>query len=101
MGVGVESVHLDEQLVKGLFALVVTAAEACAALAADGVDLVHEDDARRILLRLVEQVPHAAGTDTDEHLDELRTGDREEGHAGLARDSLAEQGLAGAGRADE
>ena len=41
-----EAVHLDEQLVERLLALVVAAAEARAAVPADGVDLVHEDDAR-------------------------------------------------------
>ena len=46
VGVGVEAVHLDQDLVEGLLALVVGAAEAGAALAADRVDLVHEDDAR-------------------------------------------------------
>ena len=40
-----EPVHLDEELVERLLALVVAAAEARAAVAADGVDLVHEDDA--------------------------------------------------------
>ena len=40
-----EAVHLDEELVQRLLALVVTAAQAGAAVAADGVDLVHEDDA--------------------------------------------------------
>ena len=42
--VDVEAVHLDEQLVEGLLALVVAAAEAGAAVAADGVDLVDEHD---------------------------------------------------------
>jgi hypothetical protein len=46
----VEAVHLDEQLVERLLALVVAAAEAGAAVAADGVDLVDEDDARRACL---------------------------------------------------
>ena len=45
-GAGVEAVHLHEQLVERLLALVVTPAEAGAAVAADGVDLVHEDDGR-------------------------------------------------------
>ena len=75
VGVGVEAVHLDEDLVEGLLALVVRAAEAGAALAADRVDLVDEDDARRIALGLVEQVADAAGADADEHLDELGAGD--------------------------
>ena len=37
---------------QGLLALVVAAAHARAALAADGVQLVDEDDARRVLLGL-------------------------------------------------
>ena len=57
--VRVEAVHLDEDLVQGLLALVVRAAEAGAALATDRVDLVDEDDARRVALGLLEQVAHA------------------------------------------
>ena len=93
-----EAVHLDEQLVERLLALVVAAAEAGAAMAADGVDLVHEDDARRRLLRLLEQVADARGADADEHLDEVGAGDREERHARLAGDGAREQRLTGAGR---
>ncbi len=90
-----EAVHLDQQLVEGLLALVVAAAHAGAAMAADGVDLVHEDDARRVLLRLLEQVADPAGADADEHLDEVRARDREEGDPGLAGDGSGEQGLSG------
>ena len=93
-----EAVHLDEQLVERLLALVVTAAEAGAAVAPDGVDLVHEDDAGAVLLGLLEEVAHARGADADEHLDEVRAGDREERHARLAGDGAREQRLAGAGR---
>ena len=39
-----EAVHLGEHLVEGLLSFVVSAAEASAAFAADGVDLVDEDD---------------------------------------------------------
>jgi hypothetical protein len=69
---GVEAVHLDEQLVEGLLALVVTAAKPCAPLPADRVDLVHKDDARRVLLGLLEEVPDPGGADADEHLDKVR-----------------------------
>src|SRR5262249_47362036 len=96
-----EAVHLDEQLVQGLLALVVTAAQAGAAVAADGVDLVHEHDARRRLLGLLEQVAHAGGADADEHLDEVGAGDGEEGNTRLAGDRAREQRLTGAGRAVE
>ena len=98
VGAGVEAVHLDEQLVQRLLALVVPAAQACAALAADRVDLVHEDDARGVLLGLLEQVAHPGGTDADEHLDEVRAGDRVERHARLTGDGPREQRLAGTGR---
>ncbi len=95
----VEAVHLDQQLVEGLLALVVAAAEARTAVPADGVDLVDEDDRRGVGLGLLEQVADAAGADADEHLDEVGAGDRVERDARLARDGAGQQGLAGAGRA--
>ena len=99
--VRVEAVHLDQDLVQGLLALVVRAAEPGAALPADRVDLVDEDDARAVALGLLEQVAHAAGADADEHLDELGAGDGEERHARLAGDRPGEERLAGARRADQ
>ena len=62
--IGLEAVHLDQQLIQRLLALVVAAAEARAAMAADRVDLVDEDDAGRVLLRLIEHVAHAADAPT-------------------------------------
>ncbi len=94
-----EAIHLDQQLVQRLLALIVTTAEAGAAMAADRVDFVDEDDAGRMLLGLLEHVAHARGADADEHLDEVGTGDREERHLGFARDGARQQRLAGAGRA--
>ena len=44
----VEAVHLDEQLVQRLLALVVTTTHAGTTLASDGVDLVDEDDGRGV-----------------------------------------------------
>src|SRR6185437_3597508 len=88
-----EAVHLDEQLIERLLALVVTAAEPGATVAADGVDLVHEDDAWARLLRLLEQVADAGGADADEHLDEVGAGDREERHARLAGAGAREERL--------
>ena len=99
--VRLEAVHLDEQLVQGLFALVVTAAEAGAAMTADRVDLVDEDDAGRVLLALLEQVAHARRADADEHLDEVGAADREERHVRFTGDRAREQGLAGSRRAHQ
>src|SRR5205823_6307109 len=60
---GLEAVHLREHLVEGLLPLVVATAEAGAALAADGVDLFDEDDARCLLAGGLEEVPPTRGAD--------------------------------------
>src|SRR6266404_1345779 len=52
-------VHLYQQLIQGLLALVMSSAEARAAMATNSVNLVNEDDAGRILLALLEQIAHA------------------------------------------
>ena len=96
-----EAVHLDEQLVQRLLALVVSAAEAGAAMAADGIDFVDEDDAGSVLLALLEEVADAACADADEHLNKVRTGDGEERHVGFAGHGAGQQGLAGSRRSDE
>ena len=91
-----EAVHLDEKLVQRLFALVMSAAEPRAAVAADGVDFVNEHDARCVLLALFEQVAHAGGAHADEHLHEVGAADGEERHVRLAGDGARQQRLAGA-----
>ncbi len=96
-----ETVHLHQELVQGLLALVVTAAEAGATMAAHRVDLVDEDDAGRALLALLEEVAHAGGAHPHEHLHEVRAGDGEEGDVGLARDGAGQEGLARARGAHE
>ena len=47
-----EAIHLCEQLVDGLLALIIAAAHAGATVPAHRVDLVDEDDARRLGLGL-------------------------------------------------
>ena len=97
----VEPVHLGQQLVQGLLALVVGHRRARAGPAlADGVDLVDEDDRGRPLARLGEQVAHPRGADADEQLDEAGAGHGEERHRGLTGHGPGQQGLAGSGRAD-
>ena len=90
---GVKAIHFDEKLVQGLFALIVSAADAGAAMAADSVDLVHENDAGGALFRLVEHVADAARADADKHLDEIRAGNREERAIGFSGDSFRDQGF--------
>ena len=72
-----------------------------AAGAAQRVEFVDEDDRRRLLARLLEQIAHPRRADADEHFDEFRAVDREERHAGLAGHRAREQRLAGARRPDQ
>src|SRR3712207_7592769 len=65
-----EPVHLREDLVQRLLALVRAAEGARAARAADGVELVDEDDRGGGLLRLVEEVADAR---SEEHTSELQS----------------------------
>ncbi len=97
----VEAVHLVEHLVEGLFPLVVAAAQTGPPLAADGVDLVDEDDGRRLLPGRLEEVPDPAGPDPDEHLHEVGSAHREEGDAGLSGNGPGEEGFPCSRRTDE
>jgi hypothetical protein len=102
--VGLEAVHLREDLVQRLLALVVGAraeARPAGARAADRVELVDEDDRGRGLLGLLEQVAHAGGADADDRLDELRRRGGEEGDVGLAGHGARQQRLARARLARE
>lgn len=95
-----KAVHLDQQLVQGLLALVMPAAETGTAMAAHRIDFVNENDAGRVLLGLLEHVAHTARADADKHFNEVRTGDAEERHLGFAGDGAGQQRLAGTRRAD-
>mmetsp|Transcript_35777 Transcript_35777/g.106792 ORF Transcript_35777/g.106792 Transcript_35777/m.106792 type:complete len:256 (-) Transcript_35777:1616-2383(-) len=94
---GREAVHLDEELIESVLALIVAARHsATTALPADGVDLVDEDYAGRIAPRFLEEVPDARWTDAHEHFNEVGSGDTVERDAGLTSHSLSQEGLAGA-----
>ena len=98
-----EAIHLGEDLIECLLALVVAAGDRYLTLAraADRVEFVDEDDRRRGLFGLREQVADARRADADDRLDELRGRDREERRVGFARHRSREQGLAGSRRARE
>src|SRR5512133_1112672 len=67
----------------------------------DGVELVDEDDRRRVLARLVEQLADTRRAETGEHLDERGRALRVELRARFVRDRLRHQRLAGSGRSVE
>ena len=96
-----KAVHLDQQLVERLLALVVAAAQTGSALTSHGIDLVNKDDRRSLRLGLLKKVAHAAGADTHEHLDKVRARDAKERHARLAGNGLGQQRLTGTRRAHQ
>ena len=77
------------------------APEAGAAGAADGVQLIDEDDARRPLLGRSEQLAHPGQPHPDEYFDEFRPGDGEERHLRLAGERLGQHRLARPRRSHE
>ena len=98
--VGAKAVHLRQQLVQGALALVVAAHHGVVGTCTThSVDLIDEDDARRFLLGLAEQVTHTAGTHAHEHLHEVGTRHREERHVGLTRYGFRQQRLTRSRRA--
>ena len=98
-----EAIELHQQRVQRVLRLLASAGAAGAAAAAsDGVDLVDEHDSTCLALAsLLEQLTHALGAGADVQLDEVRAGRGEERQAGLSRQCLGQQRLAGAGRAVE
>src|SRR3989344_2421366 len=55
-----KTVHLDEDLIQGLFALIVSSAEPGAAMPPHRVNLVHENNGRRGFFRNLKEIPYAA-----------------------------------------
>ncbi len=101
IGLGIKTVHLDKKLIQGLFALVVTAAHSSATVSTDGVNLVDEDDRRRVFFGLSEEVTHTRSSHTNEHFHEVGAGDRIEGHVRLTGHSTREKGFSCSRRAIE
>jgi hypothetical protein len=69
--------------------------------AADGVQLVDEDDRGGGLPGLLEEVADARRTNAHDHLDEFGRAEAEEGNARLSSNRARQQRLAGSRRADQ
>ena len=100
-GILLKAIHLGQELVEGLFALIVAPTYTSTPLTADRINLVDENNAGGFGLGLAEQVPHPAGPHSHKHLDEFGSGHREERHACFAGNRSGEQGLTGSWRADQ
>ena len=96
--VGLEAIHLNQQLIQSLLALIVSAAKSGAPVTPYRIDFVNKNNAGGILLALLKQVAHPAGTNANEHFHEVGTGDRKERNICLPCNGSGQQGLAGTRR---
>jgi hypothetical protein len=81
--VGFEAVHLHEQRIEGLFALIVDGADVDASLSPNGIKFVNKYDTGRMLLSLFEQITHPGCSYSDEHFNKIASADRKERYFGL------------------
>ena len=79
VGARIEAVKLVEQLEHRALDLLLAAAAAVVSLGADRVDLVDEDDGRRLLVGDAEELAHELGAIAEVLLDELRAGHAQKG----------------------
>ncbi len=97
--VAAHSVHLDEQLIERDFLLSGTVGPP--ASAAKRVELVDEDNARRLLAGAFGQRAHPSSAYTHVHLIEVGAGGNYHRHSCLAGDRAGEKGLTRSRRADQ
>src|SRR5438477_8361746 len=71
------------------------------ALAADGIQLINEDDARRLALGLLEQIANARRSHTHKHLHKIASAQRKEGDPRFAGYRYCKQRFSRTRRADE
>ena len=69
----IEPIHLGQELIEGLFPLVVARKHAHSPSLSDGIELIDEYDAGRTLHCLHKKIPDPCRADADKHFDEVRT----------------------------
>src|SRR5579859_7998051 len=96
-----KTIHLHEQLVQGAFAFVIAHDGILTAGAADGVDLVDEDDTGSLLPGLLEQIAYAAGAYPDKEFNEVGATHGKERNLRFARHGFGQERLTGPRRTDQ
>ena len=74
----------------------IAATQTGATLTPHGVDLIDENNARRLFFRLFKHIANTRSPNTDEHFNEIGPGNTKKRNLRLARNSPCEQRLAGA-----
>ena len=96
-----KTVHFHQQLVQCLLALIVAAAQSCAALTAYRINLIDKNDTGRVLLRLFKQIAYTGCTDADKHLHEIGTRYGEKRHPRFPCNRAGQQGFTSTRRAHQ
>src|SRR5210317_2366165 len=89
----VETIHLGQELVNGLLTLVIGWHVSTTTLLTDSINLINEDDTRLILSCLLEKFSYALGSNTYEHLNEVRGRALDEWDIGFTSDGSSKEGL--------
>ena len=96
-----KTIHLNQQLVKSLFTLIVTAPHTSATMTTDGIYFIDEYDTGSVFLSLHKKITDPTGTNTDKHFNKIGTGDGEKRHPGFTGYRPAQQGFSGSRCTDQ
>ena len=95
-----KTVHFHQQLVQGLLALIMTAAQTCTALTSHRINLINKDNARRMFFRFFKHIAHPRRAHADKHFHKIRTGNGKKRHLRFAGNRPRQQGFARSRRPD-
>ncbi len=98
IGIIIESVHLGQDLIQGLLTLIMSPSDTRRSLLPDSIDLIDEYDRRGFLTSFFEKISYTGSTDSDEHLDELRSRNREKWNFRFSGDCTSKESLPGTRR---
>src|SRR3989344_5047433 len=96
-----KTVHLNENLIERLLALVMPAAKTGTAMAPDCIDLIYKNNRRSGFLGRAKQITHTRSADTDKHLDKFRRTNMEKRNTSFSSNRAGKKSLSGTWRAHE
>jgi len=89
-----KSIHLYKDLIECILPLVIASSKSTfTSLTSNSINLIYEYNARSVITRLLEQVTNSCGSNSDEHLNEVRSRGTEEWYRRFSSSCLSEQCL--------
>ena len=96
----IKTIHLCQKLIQCLLPFVI-ASELIIPALTNGVNLINKNNAWSLYLRLFKQIADTGSAHTNEHLDKIRTGQREKRYSGFSGYRLGKQCLTCSRRTDK